>query len=171
MASGGIGTAANLEDTQVLRTTRPERADSRGGIPQPGIPARRDDQPDGADEHAGTPTPAPVGGGPRSAAARPRTWSLARTLRRAARPAVGVFVGMTAGVAVGVLVLVILMSTVGSLGSVDGGGLPGQTSGGAMFELATAAPPTEPRPTSEGKAGGKGKCNDRGHDPCDRDDD
>ena len=162
VATGNLGTAANLDDTQVLRTEDLNAA-APGWLEgdAPVLPAEEDAVPlESAEEAA----PAAANSEP-VVAARPRT--RARRPRGAAPAATPIWRRRSALALAGVAALLVLLLVAGSgffsqldlgIGAGPAGPAGPAASAGALIEAApspTAAP-------KEGK-GGHGKCHGRGH--------
>jgi hypothetical protein len=150
VASGSLGTAANLDETQVLRT-----ADLRAAAPQWFDDGEADDE---APSDVVLPAPAPIV----AATVQPR--SGARTGRAPWRRSItGRTPALVGAAAVAILLLVAGAGFLSQLdlGSSSGPGGPGQPS----FGFAIEAPPSASPEPGSGK--GHGNCKGKGHGDCD----
>jgi hypothetical protein len=170
VAAGSLGTAANLDDTQVMRT-EDLKAAAPDGLEDAGAAVAREPAADPPEERAPLQAPpqatpaepvAPVKmpvsraaavAQPRETAARPRPAAVDSSTRsRRSMPAL-------AGVAA--LVLLLLIAGSGFLSQLDLGSGTGPAPASSANALIEAAPSPTPAP-KEGK-GGSGKCHGRGH--------
>ena len=171
VAAGSLGTAANLDDTQVMRTEELKAAapgwldDDGSAVAQepaaiqpeelPPVRAPRNATP--AERVAPVKTPAP-----RPAITAPPAQTAARTRPAAVRSSTQSRRSMPALAGVAALVLLLLIAGSGFLSQLDLGSGTGPAPASSANALIEAAPSPTPAP-KEGK-GGNGKCRGRGHD-------